>query len=154
MKPLDPTDIKILNLLQQNARLQVKQISERVYKSETPVGQRIRRMEEDGVILRYAAVLDRRKVGLPTLVITQVKLKTQAREALNAFAAAIEGLAEVQACLELAGEYDFLLQLVLPDVNAYEDFLSGKLGRFPQVDKVQSFFVLKDHKAQTALPLY
>lgn len=153
MKPLDAVDIKILNVLQQDARMPLKAISHKVCKSETPVLQRIRRLQDDGVILGYVAVLDRRKVGLPTLVLTQVRLRNQARETLSAFAAYIRRFPEVQHCLELAGEYDFMLQLALPDVHAYEDFLDSKLGAFPQLDRVQSFFVLKDHKAQVTLPL-
>ena len=153
MKTLDVTDIKILNLLQQDGRLQVKQISERVYKSETPVGLRIRRLQDEGVIRGYVAVLDRRKVGLPTMVITQVRLKRQCQGALSAFGAAMQALKEVQVCLQVSGEYDFLLQLTLQDAFAYEEFLSQKLAILPSVDKIQSFFVLKDFKLHTALPL-
>jgi Lrp/AsnC family leucine-responsive transcriptional regulator len=150
---LDPVNIKILNLLQQNGRLQIKEISEKVYKSETPVGQRIRRLQEEGVILRYVAVLDRLKVGRTMLVITHVRLNRHTPQALGEFGAAMNAVPEVQVCLQVAGEYDFLLQLALRDTQEYEHFLSKKLGPIPYVERYQSFFVLKDYKVQTALSL-
>jgi Lrp/AsnC family leucine-responsive transcriptional regulator len=150
---LDPVNIKILNLLQHNGRLQIKEISEKVYKSETPVGLRIRRLQEEGVILGYVAVLDRRKVGMPTMVITHVRLSRHTPQSLSEFGALMNAAPEVQVCLQLAGEYDFLLQLTLHDALEYEVFLSNTLGAIPYVERYQSFFVLKDYKVQTALPL-
>jgi Lrp/AsnC family leucine-responsive transcriptional regulator len=153
MRTLDPTDIKILNLLQHNGRLQVKEISERIYKSETPVNLRMRRLQEEGIIRQYVAVLDRRLIGRPTMVITHVRLNMHTQQALTEFGAFMQSLPEVQVCLQVAGEYDFQLQLTLRDAMEYEDFLSNKLGALPYLDKIQSYFVLKDYKVQTALPL-
>jgi Lrp/AsnC family leucine-responsive transcriptional regulator len=150
---LDPTNIRILNLLQQNARLQVKEISMLVHKSENPVHQRIRRLQDEGFIQRYAALLDRRKVGRPTLMVTLVKLNRHNGSIWPDFAAYINTLEEVQSCLQLSGEFDFLLQVSLREPQEYEIFLNTKLCILPIVEKLQSSLVLREHKIQGALPL-
>lgn len=150
---LDQTDLKILGLLQENARLDVKQIAGLVFKSPPAVHDRIRKLQDRGYIQRYIAVLDRRLVGRPTLMITLVKLNQHAAQTLRDFPAYMYSLPEVQVCLHLSGEFDFLLQVTLKDPQEYEEFLDQKLCALPMVEKVQSSLVLKECKAQAALPL-
>jgi Lrp/AsnC family leucine-responsive transcriptional regulator len=150
---LDQTDIRILNILQTNAEMNVAHIATKVFKSPTSIFTRIRKMQENGVIKRYVAVLDRRLVGRPTLVVTMVQLKQHGIEILKEFAGAMTDFPEVQFCLHLSGEYDFLLHITLIDSQEYEEFLEFKLCAHPMVQKVLSSFVLKECKSMAALPL-
>lgn len=152
-KLLDPTDIKILNILQQNARMEVNHIASQVYKSPTATHERIKKLQENGYIQRYIAVLDRKLIGRPTLMITLVKLNHHAAQTLREFPAFVYTYPEVQVCLHLSGEFDFLLQVNLRDATEYEDFLDQKLCSLPMVEKVQSSLVLKECKMMTAIPL-
>lgn len=133
--------------------MDVKQIAIRVFKSEPTAHDRIRKLQELGYIQRYIAVLDRRLVGRPTLMVTLVKLNRHSAETLRTFAMEMGLLPEVQACLHLSGEFDFLLQVTLRDPQEYEGFLDTRLCSLPMVEKVQSSLVLKECKMQAALPL-
>ncbi|WP_100339580.1 Lrp/AsnC family transcriptional regulator [Mucilaginibacter auburnensis] len=150
---LDPTDIRILEILQQDARMDATHIGLAVHKSEAAIRKRLAKLREQGYIRRFAALLDRRLVGRPTLMITLVKLNGHASAVLQAFAAAIQVHPEVQVCLHLSGEYDFILQITLRDAAEYEDFLEQKLCCLPMVDKVHSSLVLKEYKMEPAFPL-
>jgi Lrp/AsnC family transcriptional regulator, leucine-responsive regulatory protein len=150
---LDEIDFKILELLQQNARLDITQIAVRVHRSFTPVQERIRRLKADGYIRRYTAVLDRRLIGRPTLMITLVKLNRHQGQALQDFPAYMYSLPEVQVCLHLSGEYDFLLQVSLKDPQEYKVFLEQRLCILPMVEKVHSSLVLDECKVDAVLPL-
>jgi Lrp/AsnC family leucine-responsive transcriptional regulator len=149
----DPTDIKILNILQQDARIDVSKLSLLVHKSASPVAERVRRLKENGYIQRYVAVLNRNLLGWPTMMITLVKLNRHAAITLRDFALQMSGIPEVQVCLHLSGEFDFLLQVTLRDPQSYEDFLMERLLSLPMVEKVQSSLVLKECKIMGALPL-
>jgi len=150
---LDPTDFRILDLLQQDGRLDATQIGLAVHKSEAAIRKRLRRLRELGFIRRFTALLDRFLMGRPTLMITLVKLNTHAAIALQDFAEAIRQHPEVQVCLHLSGEYDFILQITLRDSGEYEQFLENKLCNLPMVDKVHSSLVLKECKMEPAIPL-
>lgn len=150
---LDPTDVKILDLLQQDARMNVARISARVHKSETATNERIRKLQEKGFIQRYIAVLDRKLLGRPTLMITLVKLNQHAAQTLRDFAAIMNSQPEVQVCLHLSGEFDFLLQVSLRSPQEYEAFLDQRLCALSVVEKVHSSLVLKECKMEAALPL-
>jgi DNA-binding Lrp family transcriptional regulator len=107
-----------------------------------------------GYIARFAAILSRKLVGRPTLMVTLVKLKAHGAEELRGFASAVKRYAEVQQVLHLSGEFDFMLQVSLCDPLDYEDFLDQKLCCLPMVGKVHSSLVLKEHKMEPALPLF
>jgi len=143
---LDPTDIKILNLLQQDARLEIRQIAGLVHKSASPVHQRIRKLQEQGFIKGYVAVLDRVKIGMPLLAIVQVRLSTHTSEALQAFEKQAARLNEVQLCLHLSGVNDFILHVAVRHTLAYHDFLMQHICNQPNVAGVQTCFVLKECK--------
>lgn len=150
---LDPTDYKILNILQQDGRMDVSKISLLVHKSETPVRQRIKRLRESGFIERFTAVLNRRMLGRPTLMVTLVKMKSHEAAVLREFADSMGRMNEVQLCLHLSGEFDFLLQVSLCDPQSYGQFLMERLLIIPSVDKVQSSLVLTEYKMMAGLPL-
>ena len=143
---LDPTDIKILNLLQQDARLEIRQIAGLVHKSASPVHQRIRKLQEQGFIKGYVAVLDRVKIGRPLLAIAQVSLANQSKAMFLDFEEQVIQLPEVQLCLQLSGSCDFILHVAVADTLAYQDFLMNRLCSLQQVASVQTCFVLKECK--------
>ena len=150
---LDPTDIRILEILQVDARMDATHIGYAVHKSEAAVRKRLAKLREQGYIRRFAALLDRNLVGRPTLMITLVKLNGHSAIALRDFATVMSSHPEVQVCLHLSGEYDFILQVTLCDAADYENFLEEKLCTLPMVDKVHSSLVLKEYKMEPAFPL-
>ncbi|TSJ39695.1 Lrp/AsnC family transcriptional regulator [Mucilaginibacter corticis] len=147
MRTLDATDIKILNILQENADLDIKQIAGMIDKSISPTHQRIKNLYKDGFIKKSVAVLDPQKIGRGTLMVTQVRLNVHASEGIVAFAEAVNAFPEVNTCLHLSGKYDFLLLVSFRSPQEYNQFLKHKLAVLPGVAKVQSSLILEEFKA-------
>ena len=139
---LDNKDLAILRLLQENARITVKEISEKVHLSTTPVHERIKRMEETGVIKQYATLVDHTKVKKGLMVICYVSLKQHSKDAGDKFIKTIHELNEVIECYNISGEFDFMLKVVAEDMNAYYDFHVNKLSQMDNMGHVQSVFVM------------
>ncbi|MEP6674664.1 MAG: Lrp/AsnC family transcriptional regulator [Ferruginibacter sp.] len=139
---LDSKDLAILQLLQRNARITVKEISEQMHLSTTPVHERIKRMEASGVIKQYATLVDHTKVKKSLMVICYVSLKEHNKHAGNKFIETIHRLNEVIECYNISGEFDFMLKVVSEDMNAYYDFHVNKLSQIENMGHVQSVFVI------------
>lgn len=139
---LDSKDMAILQLLQKNARITVKEISDLVHLSTTPVHERIKRMEATGVIKQYATLLDHTKVKRGLMVICYVSLKEHSKNAGEKFIETILALSEVIECYNISGEFDFMLKVVSEDMNAYYDFHVNKLSQIENMGHVQSVFVM------------
>ena len=139
---LDSKDLAILSLLQQNARITVKEISDQMHLSTTPVHERIKRMEATGVIRQYATLLDHNKVKKGLMVICYVSLKEHSKNAGVKFIETIQVLNEVIECYSISGEFDFMLKVVCEDMNAYYDFHVNKLSQIENMGHVQSVFVM------------
>jgi DNA-binding Lrp family transcriptional regulator len=139
---LDNKDLAILRLLQENARITVKEIAEKVHLSTTPVHERIKRMEETGVIKQYATLVDHTKVKKGLMVICYVSLKQHSKVAGDKFIKTIRQLDEVIECYNISGEFDFMLKVVAEDMNAYYDFHVNKLSQIENMGHVQSVFVM------------
>ena len=139
---LDVKDLSILRLLQENARVTVKEISDKIHLSTTPVHERIKRMEESGVIVQYATLLNHSKVKKGLMVICYVSLKEHSKNAGNKFIKTIHELNEVVECFNISGEFDFMLKVVCEDMNAYYDFHVNKLSPIENMGHVQSVFVM------------
>lgn len=139
---LDSKDYSILQLLQKNARITVKEISEKMHLSTTPVHERIKRMEASGVIKQYATLLDHSKVKKGLMVICYVSLKEHNKNAGVKFIERIHELNEVIECYNISGEFDFMLKVVSEDMNAYYDFHVNKLSQIENMGHVQSVFVM------------
>jgi Lrp/AsnC family leucine-responsive transcriptional regulator len=139
---LDSKDLSILALLQQNARMTVKEISEKVHLSTTPVHERIKRMEAEGVIKQYAAIVDYSKVKRGLMVICYVSLKEHSKNAGVKFIKTINILNEVIECYNISGEFDFMLKVVAENMDAYYDFHVNKLSPIENMGHVQSVFVM------------
>lgn len=139
---LDSKDLAILQLLQKNARITVKEISDQVHLSTTPVHERIKRMEASGVIKQYATLVDHTLVKKGLMVICYVSLKEHNKNAGIKFIERIHELNEVIECYNISGEFDFMLKVVSEDMNAYYDFHVNKLSQIENMGHVQSVFVM------------
>jgi Lrp/AsnC family leucine-responsive transcriptional regulator len=150
---LDNLDRRILAALQRDARLTNVQLAEEVGLSPSPCLRRVRLLEEAGVIRGYHADLDRTGIGLGLTVFVGVKVERHHEETSTSFRNAVALLTEVVSCHLVSGESDFLLQVVVPDLRAYENFLLGTLLKLPGVSDIRSNFAIATVKAQVAMPL-
>ena len=139
---LDTKDLAILKLLQENARITVKEISDKVHLSTTPVHERIKRMEDAGVIKQYATLVDGAKVKKGLMVICYVSLKEHSKTAGLKFIRAIQEMNEVIECYSISGEFDFMLKVVAEGMDAYYDFHVNKLSQVENMGHLQSVFVM------------
>lgn len=139
---LDEKDLSILRLLQQNARITVKEISDTIHLSTTPVHERIKRMEETGVIKQYATLVDHTKVRKSLMAICYVSLKEHNKKAGAQFIDAINKMNEVIECYNISGEFDFMLKVVVEGMDAYYDFHVNKLSQIENMGHLQSVFVM------------
>ncbi|MEI9909853.1 MAG: Lrp/AsnC family transcriptional regulator [Bacteroidota bacterium] len=139
---LDQKDLEILKLLQRNARITVKEVADKVHLSTTPVHERIKRMEEAGVIKQYATLVDHTKVKKNLMVICYVSLKQHNKTAGAKFIKAIHEMNEVIECYNISGEFDFMLKVVVENMDAYYDFHVNKLSEVENIGNVQSAFVM------------
>ncbi len=140
--PLDAKDLSILNLLQQNARITVKEISEKMHLSTTPVHERIKRMEDSGVIKQYATLVDHTKVNKSMMAICYVSLKEHNKNAGTKFIKAILEMNEVMECYNISGEFDFMLKIMVENMDAYYDFHVNKLSQVENMGHLQTVFVM------------
>ena len=150
---LDPADRAILQMLQEDAFLTTKEIAAVLGLTNTPVFERVKRLEREGYIARYTALLDRRKIGLPMLVLCDVLLKEHNRDFLLRFEASVVGLPEVLECHHVTGEYDYLLKVAVRDMDDYQRFIKEKLATLENIGRVQSHFVMTEVKNSTVLPV-
>ena len=151
--PLDKTDLQILKILQENGRITVRELSQKVHLSPTPVFDRIRRMEASGVIERYTTVLNASKLGQGFIVFCSVKLRRMGKEIANDFVAKVKNIPEVAECYNISGEYDYLLKIYAPDMQYYNDFCINVLGTIKSLGSIQSSFVMNPVKTSVGLPL-
>jgi len=142
MPALDKIDLSILKLLQENARATVKEIASKVHLSTTPVHERIKRMEQSGVIKQYATLVDHTKVKKGLMVICYVSLKEHSKNAGIKFIKSINALNEVVECYNISGEFDFMLKVVEENMDSYYDFHVNRLSQIENMGNVQSVFVM------------
>ena len=139
---LDKKDLEILKLLQENARITIKEISGKIHLSTTPVHERIKRMEESGVIKQYVTLVNHEKVKKGLMVICYVSLKQHSKNAGVKFIKTIHELNEVVECFSISGEFDFMLKVNCEDMNTYYDFHVNKLSQIENMGHLQSIFVM------------
>jgi Lrp/AsnC family leucine-responsive transcriptional regulator len=150
---IDAFDRKILLALQENARITTQELAERVGLSATPCARRVRRMEEDGLIDRYVTLLNPRRLGAGLSVFVNVRLNTQSAKTFDTFEAAIATMPEVVGCYLLAGNYDYLVQVRVADIESFRTFIRDRLVAIEGIGETQSSIVLEETKQTTALPL-
>ena len=139
---LDEKDLLILRMLQENAKMTVREIAARVHLSTTPVHERIKRMEEAGVILQYATLVSHSKVKKGLMVICYISLKEHSKKSGAKFIRTVNELPEVIECYNISGEFDFMLKVVAENMDAYYDFHVNKLGQLENIGHMQSTFVM------------
>ena len=149
--PLSAVDRKILGALQEDGRMTIQAIADRVGLSASPCLRRIRQMEQAGIISGYSASVDQKAVGLPVSVFISIKLERQRAAELDAFSAAIDRWPEVMECYLMTGQFDFLLRVVCADLEAYEQFLRERLTQIAGVASIESSFSLRQGSALRGL---
>jgi len=150
---LDRTDRRILDLLQREGALPVAEVATRTGLSTTTCWRRIQQLENAGVIRGRVALLDRSALGLDVTIFAHVKLSTQGRDAIAAFAEAIRERPEVLDCYTTMGEWDFMLRIVTRDIKAYEAFYLDHLSKLPNVQSINSSVTVTVIKETTVLPI-
>lgn len=146
MDALDRTDLQILRVLQENGRLTIKELAAKVSLSSTPVYERLKRLEGNGYIKKYIAVLDAEKLNQGFIVFCNVKLKRMNRDIAKDFMDMVQDLPEVTECYNVSGSTDYLLKIHAPDMKAYNEFLINKLGAIESLGSVESMFVMSEVK--------
>jgi len=150
---LDVFDRRILENLQKNGRTTNVELAGEVGLSPSPCLRRVRELENAGVIRQYVALLEPSSVGIGVSVFAQVSLERQIESLLDAFEEAISARPEVVECYLMTGNHDYLLRIVVPDLDAYRSFVLDHLSKAPGVANIRSSFALKQVKYSTALPL-
>ena len=150
---ISAVDAKILHRLQNNARISNVDLARAVGLSPSPCLRRVRALEDSGLIRSYAALLEPSALGLDVSVFVRVSLEKQVEKALERFEAAVMKRSEVMECYLMTGDSDYLLRVVVPDIESFERFLLDHLTRIPGVASIKSSFALKQVKYRTALPL-
>jgi Lrp/AsnC family transcriptional regulator, leucine-responsive regulatory protein len=152
--PLDELDRRILEELQRDGGLSNLELAERVGLSPSPCSRRVKALEDASVIARRVTVLDRKKLGLTLTAIIQIAMDRHTPERFASFEKKVKACPEVQACYLVAGqEADYLLKVVLPDMDHYQEFLLNKITRIEGVSGVRSSFVMREVIDTTELPL-
>ena len=150
---LDLTDIRILTILQRDARLTVAELAERVGLSTSPTWRRVKRLEESGLIGGYRVTLDRRALGWGVLAFVHVTIEDHGDAQARAFEAAVALRAEIVACWSVAGSTDFLLQVVARDLDAYAALAETAIRRLPGIRAMHTMFTLKEIKPPAPWPI-
>lgn len=150
---LDQIDRKMIATLQEDGRLPITELAEKIGLTTSPCLRRLKILEQSGIIRGYAAQVDQEKVGLPVSVFISIKLERQREESLERFEGAIRDCPEVVECYLMTGSRDYLLRVVAQDLSAYERFLKDTLTRIDGVSSIESSFALAQVKHSSALPI-
>lgn len=146
MEQLDDKDVQLLRLLQNNAKLTVKELAKEVNLSPSPAFERVKRLEQEGYVKRYAAVLDAEKLNRGFTVFCQIKLKIHDRSVGYDFVKEILEIEEIAECYNISGDFDFLLKVQVRDMKHYQDFVFNKLGSVDSIGSTHSTFVMAEVK--------
>ncbi len=146
MDNLDDKDLQLLRLLQKDAKLTVKELAKEVNLSPSPVFERVKRLEQEGYIKKYAALLDAEKLNLGLTVYCQLKLKSNDSYLAIEFEREILEIEEVAECYSISGDFDFLLKVYVKDMKQYQNFVFNILGAVPSIGSTHSTFVMAQVK--------
>lgn len=153
MVKLDSVDRKLLCLLQQDATLSLAALAEAVNLTTTPCWKRLKKLEDDGVLRQRVALLDPVKLGLPFIAFVQVKTSDHSREWYHRFVEAVSAFAEVMEFYRMAGNYDYMMKVVVADMAAFDRFYKNLVNSIKGLTNVTSTFAMELLKYTTALPL-
>ena len=150
---LDETDVKILEILQENGRITNAKLAEMVGISPPSMLERVRKLEASGIIDKYVTILDRKKIGYGLTAIIIVSLSLHQVSSLQKVVEKLAGLEEVQECYQLTGDVDFLLKVATKDMDSYTEFVNFKLSGIPGIQNIKTSFVLDTIKCTTSFTL-
>ena len=150
---LDEIDLRILRLLQNKSDLTTKELAAKVNLSTTPVFERIKKLEKEGYIKKYVALLDAEKLDRGLIVFCNIKLKSHTREIGNQFVKDVLSFEEITECYNISGDYDFLLKIMIKDMKQYQEFVLNSLGSIANIGSAHSTFVMGEIKNSSALPI-
>ena len=150
---LDETDRKILRILQRNSDLTVKEVAAKLHLSTSPTFERQKRLERDGYIERYMAVLNPHKVGNGIMVLCNIRLKQHSQELIQEFMDVVQNLEEITECYNTSGDYDFLIKVYAHDMKSYQQFMLNTLGTINCIGSLHSIFVIDETKNTHGVPI-
>lgn len=150
---LDDTDRKILRILQRNSDLTVKELATKLHLSTSPTFERQKRLERDGYIERYMAVVNPHKVGNGIMVLCNIRLKQHSQELIQEFMDVVQNLEEITECYNTSGDYDFLIKVYARDMKSYQQFMLNTLGTIDCIGSLHSIFVIDETKNTHAVPI-
>ena len=150
---LDETDRKILRILQRNSDLTVKELAAKLHLSTSPTFERQKRLERDGYIERYMAVVNPHKVGNGIMVLCNIRLKQHSQELIQEFMNVVQNLEEITECYNTSGDYDFLIKVYAHDMKSYQQFMLNTLGTIDCIGSLHSIFVIDETKNTHGVPI-
>jgi Lrp/AsnC family leucine-responsive transcriptional regulator len=150
---IDGIDKKILDLLQDNGRITNAQLAKEVGLSPPPMLERVRKLEKNGIIRKYVALVDPKKLNRGTVAFVAVSLRFHRQDDIQEFVIEIQKFPEVLECHHIAGEEDYLLKVIIRDIEEYERFLREKLTRFSGISRIKTYFILNTLKQETKIPV-
>ncbi len=150
MDKLDEIDIQILNILQGDARITNKELASRLGLSTTPIFERIKKLEKRGYIKNYVALVDNKLVNKSLIIFLFVSTKEHTKQLVNTFSNYVKEVPEVMECYHVSGDYDYLMKVVVNDMQSYETFLFEKLTSIDNIAHVKSVFALSSIKHKTS----
>lgn len=153
MENLDTTDLELLKHLQDNSNSTTKELAAMVNLSPTPVYERVKKLEKEGYIKKYVAILDAEKLGRELIVFCNITLKQHTKEIGNKFVRDIMSLKEVTECYNISGDYDFKLKVLVNNMKDYQDFVINSLGAVENIGSAHSTFVIGIIKQSYSVPL-
>jgi len=148
---IDTTDRKIAKILQLDGRITIKALADQLHLTTTPVFERVKRLEKEGIISKYVALLNPKKVNRNLIVFISISLKNHTRSYLDKFVTEMRSYDEIMECYHIAGNFDYLLKAQLSDMESFQQFILNKLSVNSNIAHVQSSFVLSKDKYSTAL---
>ena len=150
---LDETDRKILRILQRNSDLTVKELAAKLHLSTSPTFERQKRLERDGYIERYMAIVNPHKVGNGIMVLCNIRLKQHSQELIQEFMDVVQNLEEITECYNTIGDYDFLIKVYAHDMKSYQQFMLNTLGTINCIGSLHSIFVIDETKNTHGVPI-
>ncbi len=153
MKPLDEIDKKLLNVLQEDSRITIRELSEKLHLSTTPIHERIKKLERSGYIKQYITLIDPKKIGMNLVVYISVSLNKHTKEAIEAFEQEMYKLEEVKECYYISGSSDFLVKVHCENMDAFHDFITNKFSVISNITQFYSSFVMAESKVKRSFTL-
>ncbi len=153
MEKLDTTDRAILRALQENSKLTTKELADKVNLSPSPTFERQKRLEREGYIRKYVALVDSRKAGNHIIIWCNIRLKQHTHDYIKEFMDAVQDIDEITDCYNTSGDFDFLIKVHTRDMEAYQDFMLNTLGKMHCLGSLNSVFVIGEIKSTTAVPI-